>query len=246
MLWIFSVITFRILQFEYNVIVFSFLQELEETEGESVLESEVLVDVEDTETGPFSSRLFELEDKSVENQDSQETNHNNSAAEAFIPAESEDLEQVGMVGDARLETQELQTLKKPGKQDSSSEVLPAGKTNADTAECRNDKRPTNDNPDEEGDSSFSNKSSCQKPVVSTADLDEMMDMGIVEQIDQEAQMKEEEQRSLDSQSASNSSKGTRKHIYFRENKLTCSLLFISCQIYFSVTSTSFILICSYC
>ncbi|XP_023815743.1 zinc finger MYM-type protein 4 isoform X1 [Oryzias latipes] len=191
---------------DYRRLVNENQKELEETEGESVLESEVLVDVEDTETGPFSSRLFELEDKSVENQDSQETNHNNSAAEAFIPAESEDLEQVGMVGDARLETQELQTLKKPVKQDSSSEVLPAGKTNADTAECRNDKRPTNDNPDEEGDSSFSNKSSCQKPVVSTADLDEMMDMGIVEQIDQEAQMKEEEQRSLDSQSASNSSK----------------------------------------
>lgn len=220
---------FQILRilFQMTCTFFSFLQEMEETDEESVLEPEVLVEDEDTETlsGSFSSRLFELEENSVENQNNQETNHNCSAAEALIPAESESEDRVVTVDVASMETEteELQMQEKLELQEKSvgNQVLPAGQSsreerNTDTADCKDDDRPTNDNPDEEGEGSFSNKSSFgHKQVISTADLDEMMDMGIVDQIDQEAQMKEEEQKNMDvegSQSPSNSSKGTRKQI----------------------------------
>ncbi|XP_024151010.1 zinc finger MYM-type protein 4 isoform X1 [Oryzias melastigma] len=206
---------------DYRRLVNEKQKEMEETDEESVLEPEVLVEDEDTETlsGSFSSRLFELEENSVENQNNQETNHNCSAAEALIPAESESEDRVVTVDVASMETEteELQMQEKLELQEKSvgNQVLPAGQSsreerNTDTADCKDDDRPTNDNPDEEGEGSFSNKSSFgHKQVISTADLDEMMDMGIVDQIDQEAQMKEEEQKNMDvegSQSPSNSSK----------------------------------------
>ncbi|RVE66762.1 hypothetical protein OJAV_G00110610 [Oryzias javanicus] len=87
---------------------------MEETDEESVLESEVLED-EDSEalSGSFSSRLFELKDNYVENQNNKETNRNCSAAEPLIPAESEDVDQVATVDVASMETEteELQTPK---------------------------------------------------------------------------------------------------------------------------------------
>uniref|UniRef100_A0A1A8K1U5 TRASH domain-containing protein n=1 Tax=Nothobranchius kuhntae TaxID=321403 RepID=A0A1A8K1U5_NOTKU len=156
-------------------------------------------DVGDPESGGESSRnLPEVEEgQEQENKpNNQETEHHSSSEESIKTSESE-------IENSEMKTDDEPELKEEMKtvRSKSPEETAAGPEDK-TSDDKEDVKQTDDDmkTEEEKDGIQEDKSSLAgKPSVSMAeDLDEMMDIGTVDQVDQEAQMKEEDQNSSES------------------------------------------------
>uniref|UniRef100_A0A1A7X4M1 TRASH domain-containing protein n=1 Tax=Iconisemion striatum TaxID=60296 RepID=A0A1A7X4M1_9TELE len=170
---------------------------------EDVLEPGTSSDVRDPESGgEFSPKLSEPEEEGKEletnNPNDQETEHQSPSEEPIKTSESEIENSEVKIDDEPEVKEKMETV----QNQSPEETPPAGPEDKDdTSDDKEDVKQTADETkeDEEEEKSQEKSPLSGKPMVSIVeDLDEMMDIGTVDQLEQEAQMKDEDQNSSES------------------------------------------------